>query len=276
MNRSLAGIAILAATISGTGKAMDSTVVATSIGDDFVNDIGIALNDAGSWFTAPLHFSGTDWIIAGAGVGSIGLAMTADEYVRMHVGRSTIQTLNNDFWDIPTRYGIPVYANSLGLVTYGAGLFGRNTWLRTTGRMIIEAQAFAGVTTIVLRYIAARSRPYSGDGPWHYNGFTWNNEIQSFPSGHTTVAFALSTVLAERIDNIWARIALYGFASLTAFSRVYNNQHWFSDVLVGAAIGIGSGLHVVSCETHRTSTATRGALEVLPTPEGIRLTLSIP
>ena len=65
------------------------------------------------------------------------------------------------------------------------------------------------------------------------------------PSGHATVAFAVSSVLAERIDNLYASIGLYSIASVTAISRLYHNRHWLSDVAVAATIGTATGLFVV-------------------------------
>ena len=256
-------------------QGSDSTRTHLTVHALLVHDVEVALGDAGSFFTAPFHFSGTEWLYAGAVVGGTPFLMSLDESVRQKVGRSTVSSLNNDFWDIPTRYGIVTYANVFSIATYATGLFIRSDELRVSGRLMFEALSLAGVSVITVRYIAARSRPYSDDGPWRFHGFTWSNEIQSFPSGHTTVAFALSTVLAERIDNIWARIGLYGLATLTAFARVYNNQHWMSDVVIGAGFGLAAGLHVVAREEERSAAAPpgQGRLQVLPSPRGITLVI---
>ena len=73
--------------------------------------------------------------------------------------------------------------------------------IRITGRLLFESISISGVSVIAVRFIAGRSRPFSEDGPWKFNGFRTDNTFQSFPSGLVTVAFALSTVFAERIDN---------------------------------------------------------------------------
>jgi membrane-associated phospholipid phosphatase len=66
-----------------------------------------------------------------------------------------------------------------------------------------------------------------------------------FPSGHSTVAFALATSLSHELHNPIAAVALYAAATGTAWSRIYNACHWGSDVVVGAALGIASaeGVH---------------------------------
>ena len=165
------------------------------------------------------------------------------------------------------------YANGFSIATYLTGLLIQDDDIRITGRLLFESLSFSGLAVISMRYIAARSRPPSGDGAWKFNGFTWDNEIQSFPSGHTTVAFAFSTVLAERIDNIWARVGFYGMASLTAYARVLNNKHWVSDVIIGAGLGLAGGLHVIEREKDREKASSGGTsrLQVYPSVGGIRL-----
>ena len=121
------------------------------------------------------------------------------------------------------------------------------------------------------RIIAGRERPYSEKGPWKFTIWNFDNEVQSFPSGHTTVAFALSTVLAEHFGTVWSRIGFYGFASLTAYARVLNNQHWFSDVIVGALIGISGGIHVLAREESRNNIGEHSSLSVYPSINGISL-----
>lgn len=59
----------------------------------------------------------------------------------------------------------------------------------------------------------------------------------SFPSGHTATAF-LGAELVRLEYGVWAGAGAYAVAMLTAAMRVYNNWHWFNDLLGGAAIGI--------------------------------------
>jgi len=83
------------------------------------------------------------------------------------------------------------------------------------------------VITFGLKNISNEERP---------NG----ENYQSFPSGHTSNAFVMATVLHhEFIDsNKWLAYSGYLFATTTGVLRVLNNAHWVSDVLVGAGLGI--------------------------------------
>jgi len=251
----------------------DSTETSSSIAYQLGEDAGIFLSDASSFFSAPLHFSGQQWLYAAGVAGGTGLLMASDQEIKDRVGRNTVNTLNGDFWDIPTRYGVVQYANIFSIATYATGLLAGSDDIRVTGRLLFESLSLSGVSVIVLRAIAGRSRPYSGDGPWKFNWFTLDNNLQSFPSGHTVVAFALSTVFAERLDNVWARIGFYGMASLTAFARVYNNQHWFSDVVTGAALGLAAGLHVMAneCQRQRQPQGDTPGLSFYPSIQGLHI-----
>jgi membrane-associated phospholipid phosphatase len=77
-----------------------------------------------------------------------------------------------------------------------------------------------------LKVIVQRPRP---DG----SGF-------SFPSGHASATFATATVLHQRLG--WkVGIPAYAVAAGVAASRLQENQHYASDVIFGAAIGIAAG-----------------------------------
>lgn len=64
----------------------------------------------------------------------------------------------------------------------------------------------------------------------------------SFPSGHTATAFMGAELLRREYMDVspWIGVAGYALATATGFFRMYNNRHWFSDVLAGAGIGIMS------------------------------------
>lgn len=70
-----------------------------------------------------------------------------------------------------------------------------------------------------------------------------NSSSNSFPSGHTAMAFYGATLLHKEYGSSlspWISIGGYAAAIGTAMGRILNNRHWISDVLSGAAIGIFS------------------------------------
>jgi membrane-associated phospholipid phosphatase len=124
---------------------------------------------------------------------------------------------------------------------------------------------------ILLKGLLARSRPYNNDGEHKYYGFQWHDPHNSFPSGHSLVAFTVSTIFAERFNRTYISIPLYSIAALTAISRVRNNQHWFSDVFFGSCLGFWTGLFVVKENTGEKNEASK----IMLIPEINRISLII-
>lgn len=134
-------------------------------------------------------------------------------------------------------YGKGSVALEIGGGLYLAGIAFSQPWLRETGREALASILFTGVLTSGMKVIFGRLRPYNNKGEDDFNFFSLDNKSWSFPSGHSATAFALSSVLSSQIDNPFAATFFYGIATLTAAQRVYSNNHWLSDVIVGAALG---------------------------------------
>ncbi|MFT3705874.1 MAG: phosphatase PAP2 family protein [Agriterribacter sp.] len=64
----------------------------------------------------------------------------------------------------------------------------------------------------------------------------------SFPSGHTTLAFATATTISLQYRKWYITVPAYVWAASVGYSRMYRGVHYPSDVLAGAVIGVGSGL----------------------------------
>ncbi len=65
-----------------------------------------------------------------------------------------------------------------------------------------------------------------------------NSTRNSFPSGHTTLAFVGAEMVNQEFHNPWLTGGAYTVATSVGAMRMLNNRHWFSDVVVGAGIGI--------------------------------------
>lgn len=113
-------------------------------------------------------------------------------------------------------------------IAYGFDAFGVKSKTDVLNRsvILIKGEVLAIGTTTILKRAFHTLRP---DGSTH----------NSFPSGHTTQAFAAATFLSEEYKNRlpWMPYASYSIASSVGLMRVANNRHYISDVLVGAGIG---------------------------------------
>ena len=152
-------------------------------------------------------------------------------------------SIKSGFWDSVFAFGRwygngnPTLYAFAGL--YLIGIFFQRNKIRDAGLLAGESFVFAGFITILFKSFFGRWRPFTNHGDMSFYGFTWSdNDHLSFSSGHANVAFCLSTVLASTTDNIYLKILYYIPAFITAISRIYHNQHWLSDVLVGALIAV--------------------------------------
>ena len=91
-----------------------------------------------------------------------------------------------------------------------------------------------------LKPLVGRHRPNDGGSAWRFRPVARTEEWHSFPSAHTTHAFALATGLAIESRNRWIAGAGYGTAGLVALQRIYTGAHWTSDVTTSAALSIAT------------------------------------
>jgi len=127
-----------------------------------------------------------------------------------------------------------------GTVTVGllaAGLATGGTQLTRAGGRLAASLALAGLTVQTGKYAFGRPRPEQSLDADGYSPFSGQ---ASLPSGHSAMAFALATSLADDIHRPLATVGLYGMATAVAWSRVNDNRHWLTDVAAGALVGITS------------------------------------
>ncbi|MEP7382650.1 MAG: phosphatase PAP2 family protein [Gemmatimonadota bacterium] len=144
---------------------------------------------------------------------------------------------------------------SVGAIMWAGGAVTHDDVVQNLGVESTQAVLLSGALTIGIKGLIGRTRPNaSPDDPDQYypgRGF-FNASRASFPSGHTSAAFAVATVLSKEMSARFPRQkwlirgALYGAAGSVGLARMYQNAHWPSDVVTGAALGTLSGLKVLS------------------------------
>lgn len=120
--------------------------------------------------------------------------------------------------------------------------------MKSTARLLIESYFIAGALTKFGKGMFGRARPYVKHGSKDFNflEFSSTTDYHSFPSGHTTSAFSMMTVLAKQYDHWWVKIPAYTLAVSVALQRIDSSNHWGSDVLAGGAIGYWVGSTLVN------------------------------
>ena len=133
---------------------------------------------------------------------------------------------------------------------------------------MLEATVLSVGASYVFNYAAGRRGPNQTADPNR-----WWSGGTSFPSQHTTAAFAIGTVLAESGNSRyrWVRRVLgYGVGGFTAYERLKHNAHWLSDTVSGAALGAASARFAMSRESGRTNREA-ASLSFAPIPHGLML-----
>ncbi|MBK9098064.1 MAG: phosphatase PAP2 family protein [bacterium] len=246
----------------------------TQISYQHQSDFSLFMEDGVNLATAPFSFTSTDWLKTGALVLATGLAFSLDPKIKDQVNSQRSPSLDNAT-GFGEKYGSTSYAGIFAGGMYLTGKIFNNKSIATTGRMLTESILYSGLAVSILKYTVGRSRPYTNEGPVTMFTYSFQEANVSFPSGHTATAFAVSTVLANRIDNPFATVALYGLAGFTGYQRIYDNKHWFSDVFVGAAIGYFIGSSIVNSEEDRENENFWGSLDVMPSVNSSGLGLSL-
>ena len=201
-------------------------------------------------------FTYRDAILAGAFAVTARLVHPLDKHYRDRLQDSSTQA-NRKLQTLATFVRTTATPGSyvIGGTMYAVGRIAKNQKLASLGLHGTEALIIGEGVAGVMKGLVGRQRPsVEPANPNSYQlfrGFGGGDEYRSFPSGHTVSAFAAAAaVTAETSRNapnttwIVAPI-MYGGAALVGISRMYNNRHWASDVIVGAGIGTFAGLKVV-------------------------------
>jgi undecaprenyl-diphosphatase len=127
----------------------------------------------------------------------------------------------------------------------------------------VSAAAVAEGVTVFLKYVTERARPPIADPA--IDALVALPDSTSFPSGHAATAFAAATAVGLLHPRF--RIPLLALAGMVALSRVYLGVHFWSDVLVGSALGVMIGFAIA--RLFRQGRPERQAPERSPGPGGI-------
>ena len=126
------------------------------------------------------------------------------------------------------------------LALLSVGYISKNKKMQQQGWQTIGALAINTAITQGLKYTINRERPYE-----KYPTTIFPYEIEndaSFPSGHTSTAFATATTLSLQFKKWYIVVPAYTWAASVGYSRMYLGEHYPTDVLAGAIIGTGSAI----------------------------------
>ncbi|NCI45893.1 phosphatase PAP2 family protein [Sediminibacterium soli] len=238
-------------------------------------------------FTKPFHMKKKDWFNMAGFIGLEAALSFADKPIQRNAldlrdKNKTVREVS----DYITRFGglYEVYT-LMGLAA--TSYITKNRKLRSTTLLASQSYLTAGAVQLATKFLSGRQRPTyidrgtlqpepSFQGPFYKsedaNGYKTNS---SFPSGHTTGAFAAATVFSmEYKGKKLVPYISYTIATLIGLSRITENKHWFTDILAGAALGYLTGQQVVN-NYHRYARIKNGEANGLAPKKKNQLSFTI-
>ncbi len=185
--------------------------------------------------TSPSRWDRSDWIMAGWVAGGTGMLFALDEEIR-DIFEDARSSTTDDLANIFEPFGNGAFTLPALAAFYVFGHFDENDKAKRTALIATESFLITGLYTTVIKAAFGRHRPSTGDSSTSFDGFTTDHN--SFPSGHTSTAFAIATVVANEYEKVpYIKPLSYGLATLTGLSRINDEKHWASDIFLGAALG---------------------------------------
>jgi membrane-associated phospholipid phosphatase len=193
---------------------------------------------------SPFRWKRQQWFVAAGTLVAGGIAYFNDEDIRQVFQNNENKNFDFVSENIGGNFGVFQYGlGGMGLISAFGAISGNENICRL-GMTGFKAIVLTAATTQISKTLFHRQRPVDGLFPdsqkWHGPGFNRNN--LSFFSNQTANAFTIACVISEFSDyDPWLSTGLYTLAGLTALSRIYTDEHWCSDIIIGAVVGYGIG-----------------------------------
>ena len=203
--------------------------------------VRLAADDTVDIVTSPARWERDDWLIAG-GLGALVVSSTAlDGQIREESQEHRSKNLNSL---TKTAQGFGAEYSVLLIGGFEAyGYLAHDDKAKAVAMDSVTSSIIAsGIIAPLLKYTVGRVRPTTSNRVFDFKPFSGND---SFPSGHTTQAFAVAAVISAHYDEWWVKGLSFGVAGLVGYSRIQQNAHFTSDVVAGAIIGTTVGHAIV-------------------------------
>lgn len=217
-------------------------------------------SDTRDYFVAPFKWDGKQVALYGgflaAGVG----VYFVDDWIHEQIPVPNVSQQEG------IKYGLSYFGNGYYTMPLMAGMFlyglsAQKELPFQTAMMGVKSFVISTVLTRAIKYSFNRSRPNENQGSQFWGG-PFKSFSLSFPSGHSTGAFAIASVLATNYAHKkWIPIASYTLATGVGLSRVWTKNHWASDVIFGALIGwsVGTVVTKIECIKKESSLKVEGS-----------------
>lgn len=203
-------------------------------------------HDSKKLVSEPFRWKAKQWSTVAGIAGIMAVAYVYDKEIYSFFQRNTSRVSDNAAKYAVEPWGSGLYSIPLLATIYLTGL--KNNHHKNVALTGLKAFLLSGGSAVVAKHLFHRHRPVENDPPSPYlwdGPYPFATSHVSFPSGHTTTAFAVASALAQGYkDKWWVGVLSYSMATMVGISRIHDGKHWASDVVAGAALGtfIGTAL----------------------------------
>ena len=193
-----------------------------------------------TWAVFPAQMAtGHHWIPVLLTVGGTAGLLYADPHI-MNYFRSHEKNLS----DLNSTFSSGISAGEIAAVPVGllaAGYMRHDPYEQSTALLCADAYVDSAIPPLAIKAIARRRRPSEVPPLTKFSDEFFKDSWykgSSFPSGHAAAAWSVATVVAHRYSNHkWVPVLAYGMATVISLSRITGEEHFPSDVFVGAVVG---------------------------------------
>jgi len=229
--------------------------------DEFHNLPRLTWDDTTTLARAPGDWDSRQWSEAGLGLA----AVVAVGFALDHAADQWVVRNRRASWDQPAK-DVAQLGGVGGLVLIGGGYLGASWLDKPEARSLWVdagiATALARGSAFVVQFATDRAVPSDNEGTSHFRPFSSSG---SFPSGHTSQALAMASVISMHADSAWVGAAAYGLAGMVGLARMETRDHFASDVVAGALLGTTIGRAVVHVnQAKRAAGGARSEISFAP------------
>lgn len=205
----------------------------------FKYDAGNIFKGVGYSYIRPFQWQGKQWAQFGGVIAATGAVYLVDDDTSRFI-RANREGVPKIIRRYGSFYGNPEnnYIATTGV--YLVGLITKNEKLRRTGVLLISSATSAGLLQQVLKSSIGRARPLSGKGKDTFDPFNSSRNFHSFPSGHAIMAFTNAYAIGKQFKNPWVKAGIYTIGAIPGISRIWDGQHWLSDLVFSIAISVAT------------------------------------
>jgi hypothetical protein len=212
------------------------------------------LEETRDFATTPFQVENGNLLLTLGAAGAVGLTYVFDGDIREMLQKNRSRGIDKAS-DAGAAVGDPYVHLGLAALVYGGGILADSPRWKETGEMLVEALILADGASLLLKEATGRGRPTVTTHKGDFRPFGFKTDYDGFPSMHTTSSFAVASVIARTSESLPIAVASYCAAAFVGFSRMNQDKHWASDVLLGAAIGELAGRVATSNHARKSSYA---------------------